>query len=290
MIALLAAARALQFISLMVIFGGSAFVELLHAAKLGVLRGRAPRILFACAATLAIFSAIVWFCLIAGQMSGSWQASVDPSTLKLAAFETRFGNIFLGRLIGLVLLWVLCVSGLRLGRLAMPVLAALLLASLAPISHAAAGGRENPIFGAINDAVHLLTAGFWLGGLVVLALIVSRRSKNPDLQIGALRLFSMWGSFVVGVLIITGLMNTVSILPSTARSLHNSYFTLLLWKVGLASIMVGLAAMNRWHFVPDMANDQARATRFLSVSIRTEIILGMIVVGIAGFLGLTPPY
>lgn len=290
MIALLAATRAIHFVSLMVIFGGSAFAALLRQAKLNGPPVKMTSILFVCAATIAILSAIVWFCLIAGQMSGNWQGSIDPSTLKLTAFGTRFGRIFVGRGIGLGVLWITCVVRNRADRLTMPILAGLLLASLAPISHAAASGRESPVFGTVNDAVHLLTAGFWLGGLMVLALLKSWLGKCNDGRIGALRLFSFWGSLVVAVLIATGLTNAISILPASDRSLHNPYVDLLLWKIALASVMVFLAAMNRWRFVPSLQRNESRAAGYLALSIRSEIILGMTVVAITGYLGLIAPH
>ena len=290
MTALLAATRALHFVSLMVIFGGSAFAALLSQAKLNGPPVKTTSILFICAATLAICSAIVWFCLIAGQMSGSWQGSIDPSTLELTAFGTRFGRIFVGRGTGLGLLWIMCAVGMRPDRITIPILAGLLLVSLAPISHAAAGGRESPVFGTVNDAMHVLTAGFWLGGLMILALLKVSIGKDSDGRISALRLFSSCGSLIVAVLIVTGLTNAASILPSSERSLHNAYVDVLLLKIGLASIMVVLAATNRWHFVPALRRNEIRAAGYLAVSIWTEIILGMTVVGITGYLGLMAPH
>jgi putative copper export protein len=99
MMVLLAAARAVHFASLMTIFGGSTYSMLLRRSKFAPPPATATRILFASAAMLALLTAIAWFCLIAGQMSGSWQGSIDPSILELAASETRFGQILLARLI-----------------------------------------------------------------------------------------------------------------------------------------------------------------------------------------------
>jgi putative copper resistance protein D len=75
-----------------------------------------------------------------------------------------------------------------------------------------------------------------------------------------------------------------------AVSLRSSYFDLLLVKVGLAAVMVGLAALNRWHFGPALRNGGESATRNLARSIGGEIGLGMLVVGIVGCLGLMAPH
>ncbi|HZC38392.1 MAG TPA: CopD family protein [Sphingomicrobium sp.] len=273
----------------MAIFGAGAYAALLRRAALPEPNARYVRVLFVIAATLALISAIAWFSLIAGQMSGSWQGSVDPAVLELAASGTRFGQIFVGRFIGLGVLWFLCI--LRQRGLVVSALAALLLASLAPISHAAAAGAGD--LGAINamgDATHLLTGGFWLGGLLVLAMLVPSHRADPAGLLGPLRLFSIWGSYAVALLVVSGLINAFSILSLSAMSLRNAYFDVLLVKVGLALAMIALAALNRWRFAPALRNGGGRATRNLASSIGAEIALGVTVVGIAGYLGLMPPH
>lgn len=274
----------------MTIFGGSAFAVLLRRAGLGGPPVRSAHLLFLTAASLAVLSGIVWFCLIAGQMSGSWQGSVDPSVLRLAATDTRFGQIFLGRFVALAVLWMICVIRMRPDRPEVWNLAGVLLASLAPISHAAATGGDVPIIRATNDAVHLVTGGFWLGGLIVLMMLVPAHRSQPGGLLGPLRLFSIWGIFVVALLVLTGVINAASILPMAAVSLRSSYFDLLLVKVELAAVMVGLAALNRWHFGPALRNGGESATRNLARSIGGEIGLGMFVVGIVGCLGLMAPH
>jgi putative copper resistance protein D len=287
---LLAIVRAIHFASLMTIFGGSAYAALLARAQLWGSPATATRVLFAIAAALAIVSGIAWFGLIAGQMSGSWRGSLDPAILQLAATGTRFGQIFLERFIGLTVLWLMCALGVRPYSLGIALLAGILLASLGPVSHAAASGGDIAIAGAANDAAHLLTAGFWLGGLVVLVMFVWRHWTDAASLLGALRLFSTWGTAVVALLVVTGLINAVSILPLPEMTLRNDYFDLLLVKVGLASVMIGLAALNRWHFAPALRTGGDKATRHLAYSVGTEIVLGFTVVAVAACLGLTSPH
>lgn len=290
MIALLAAARAIHFVGLMAIFGASTYGLLLRRAGLPEPPVRPERVLFVIASTLALTSAIVWFCLIAGQMSGDWRGSIDPGTLQLAASATRFGQIFVARFIGLATLWFMCAFRTKPHALVVPIFAGLLLISLGPVSHAAAAPGDVALFGAANDAAHLLTSGFWLGGLMVLAILVPRYRAGPAALLGPLRLFSTWGGVAVALLVITGLINAASILPVSARSFHNAYFGLLLVKIGLASLMIGIAILNRWRFAPALENGGPGAVRHLTGSIGIEITLGITVVGIAGYLGLTTPH
>jgi copper resistance protein D len=288
-IALLATARAVHFASLMTTLGGSAYALLLRRAGLLDSPPKGTRALFVTAATLALASGIIWFCLIAGQMSGSWEGSLDPAVLQIAALDTRFGQIFLGRFVGLVTLLMFAFR-MRPDSLGVAILAGVLLASLGPISHAAAIGGDVGIVGAVNDAAHLLTAGFWLGGLMVLAIFLQRHWTDPTSLLGALRLFSIWGTAVVALLVISGLINAISIVPLSMMSLHNPYFILLLVKIGLASVMIGLAALNRWRFAPALRTGDERATQRLAASVGSEIALGFAVVAVAGMLGLMAPH
>ena len=289
MIGFLAAARAIHLASLMSIFGASAYLVLLQCADLPQPSIRATRGLFVTAASLALPSSAIWFSLIAGQMSGSWANSIDLTTLELAASSTRFGQIFLARFAGLAALWLLC-AFVRVNSWAVAILAGLLLASLGPVSHAAAINGDIALAGATNDALHLLTAGFWLGGLMVLALLIPRHWGKPAELLGPLRIFSVWGTYAVALLVTTGLINAMSIVPMSAMSLHTSYFRLLSAKVGLALMMIALASLNRWRFAPHLRTGGEGSVRSLTASVRAEIVLGVIVVAIAGYLGLTAPH
>ena len=289
MIAFLAAARAIHLASLMSIFGASVYGLLLRRADLGEPSIQAMRILLLTAATLALASGILWFCLIAGQMSGSWLNSADLSTLELAGSSTRFGQIFVARVAGLIGLWFMCLST-RVSARAVAILAGLLLASLGPVSHAAAMNGDIAFAGAANDALHLLSAGFWLGGLMVLVLLIPQHWRDPAALLGPLKIFSVWGTLVVALLVATGLINAFSIVPFSPMSLHTSYFGLLSVKVGLALVMIALAALNRWRFAPRLRSGGDEALRSLTASIRAEIVVGIIVVAIASCLGLTSPH
>lgn len=290
MSAWLATARAIHLGSLMIIFGGSAYAALLQQAGLGAPPAKRLRWLFGTAAVFALASGIAWFCMIAGQMSGSWKGALDPATLELTGSATRFGHIFLPRLIGLVALCAVCVVPRRRNGIALPILAGLLLVSLAPVSHAAASDNDSAILGAASDAAHVLAAGWWVGALAALTLMIAGRREDPAALSASLRLFSAWGSFVVGLLVLTGVANALMILPPAAMSLHNLYFTLLLVKVGAALLMMALAALNRWRLAPALQGRGTSSVLNLSRSVGVELVLGLVIVGIVGYLGTMAPH
>ena len=262
---------------------------LLNRAKLPPPPLRAERMLFAGAAALALVSSVVWFCLIGGQMSGDWRGSIDPATLELVARGTRFGQIAVARFAGLVALWLLSMSAAARRSVSVPILAGLLLVLLAPSGHAAAADQGIAIAGAVADGAHLLTAGFWLGALITLATLLLQRAPDRAALPGALGLFSLWGSFAVAILVITGAINAAVIVPLSAANFRDPYFNLLLLKVGLAAMMIGLAALNRWRFAPALDRGQDGAVRHLTGSVGIEIALGIGVVTLAACLGIMGP-
>src|SRR6185436_15657521 len=104
-------------------------------------------------------------------------------------------------------------------------LAAIALALPAATSHAAAASPAGfTVFGATLDAVHLSTAGFWIGGLAVLAILFRR--KEPNILL-ALSLFSDWAMIAVLLLVMTGLINGASILLGDAGAPSLVYLTVL---------------------------------------------------------------
>jgi putative copper resistance protein D len=274
----------------MLIFGGSAYMLLLRRRDNAEPSIKPVHRLFVVAAPLALVSGIVWFCVIAGEMSVDWKGSFDPATLELAGSATRFGRIFLVRLIGMTALCVMCLAARKAASWPVAILAALLLVSLAPVSHAAANGGAIPIFRAANDGMHLLAAGFWLGGLVILALLIGRYWSEAAALIGPLRIFSGWGAAVVALLVLTGVINALTILPLAAMTIRNPYFDLLLLKIALAAAMIGLASLNRWRFAPALPDGGERGVRHLARSVGLELFLGVSIVAVVGYLGTMAPH
>ena len=269
---LLAIARGIYFAALMLLFGGAAFNALLKK-RLPII---APVLLPRWFALLAaLIAAGAWFILATGQMAGE----ITQGAIHQAATATLFGQVFLARLALLL--------GLALVPSRAPVLTALLagaaLALPSATSHAAASSPAGfAVIGASLDAVHLLTGGFWIGGLWVLIRLFARKETNILL---ALSLFSDWAMAAVLVLAMTGLINAVSILLGGSANGHpaTAYLSVLGAKLALVVVMMTLAAINRFKLMPrgrhkTIARNAAR-----------ELGLGFIVVLLAGALGQLPP-
>jgi putative copper resistance protein D len=286
---LFAAVRALHFLSLMAGFGAAAFLTLLSAHSLGGPPERMIRVLFPAAAALAFVTALFWFALVAGNMVGDAGKAFDPTTLKLVASDTEFGRIAVWRVAGLALFFILCLSPRPERMKWLAALAGLLLASLGLTSHAAAAAGEFPLLRAGNDALHLLCAGFWVGGLMVLAGLLGQDRHTPQNLIAPFRLFSRWGTTAVAMLIASGIVNAASILPLKTITPHNAYAEVLAAKIALALFMIGLAVANRLQLVPALGIRNGHLTQQLALNVAAEILLGVAVIAIVGYLGQMAP-
>jgi putative copper resistance protein D len=269
------------------VFGAAAFLSLLRARGLARPPECAIRGFFPAAAANAFLTALIWFALVAGNMVGDVGKALDPATLRLVASGTEFGRIAVWRIAGLFLLVGFCVTRARQNVVAG--LAALLLASLGLTSHAAAAAGVLPMLRAGNDAIHLLCAGFWVGGLIVLAGLLWRDHRAPQRLIAPFRLFSRWGTGAVALLIVSGIANATFILPVKTITPHNAYADILALKIALALFMVGLAVANRLQLVPALAVRNGHLTRQLGLNVAAEILLGVAVIAIVGYLGQMAP-
>jgi putative copper resistance protein D len=271
---ILAGARGLYYCALLSLFGELAFGLLLRA-KLPVILAPNDKAIRWSALTLALAGGTAWLLAAAGQMAGalSWDALAATIT------ATLFGQLFVARTIALLGLALAFFS--RHGAKPALLLAAIALALPAATSHAAASSPAGfAVLGTLLDAVHLLTAGFWIGGLVVLAMLFRRGEPNMLL---ALSLFSEWAMIAVLLLVMTGLINGASILLGDTGAPSLSYLAVLGAKLALVAVMLSLAILNRLRLMP--AGEHLRIAR----NAAWELGLGLIVVLLAGVLGQLQP-
>ena len=265
----IAVARGVYFALLMLLFGSALFDALLKKRLPVIAAVRLPRLW---ALLLALIAGCAWFALAATQMAGEW----TQRAILQAATATLFGQVFLVR--ALVLLSLVFVLK---HEKAVALLAAMALVLPAVTSHAAASSPAGfTAIGMILDATHLLSCGFWIGGLAVLAALFAR--KEPNILL-ALSLFSELAMIAVLLLVMTGLVNAASILLGGEGPAPPLYLGVLSAKLGLVLIMLGLAAANRFWLMP---RAQRRA---IARNTGVELGLGMVVVLLAGLLGQLPP-
>ncbi|MFY0728962.1 copper homeostasis membrane protein CopD [Pseudomonas sp. NFX15] len=273
--------RFLHFIVVLMLFGAWVFRPLL-------LRGESaldPRLarLSRWLAVVALASGVCWLVLITASMAGTWDAAFDPATLQLVLGNTFFGQVWRWHLLFNLILVALLLTPLRASLVLRLVLGGLLLATLAPIGH---GAMLDGIAGQLlilNQLVHLICVGAWLGGLMLLVMIL-RAPAEHSIRV-MLQRFSGVGYGLVAGLLITGLIN-VRVLTGAfwPTPLFTGFALILLIKAALVVTMLGLAFFNRLRI-----DDCEQRLPALRTSVMLEWMLGIGAVAAVSLLGTLPP-
>lgn len=268
MTAFLIFVRLLHEASLMVLFGSAALLALLSTkipelaleSRLLMLGRRA-------AALAALLSAPVWIALtVAGTAGGLSAQLLLPRFLLLLALPVA---VWRGQV-----------------RPTM-VLSGLLLCLIAISSHTAEASPFGfRIIGATSDGLHLLTGGYWIGGLCVLASLLAQRAAAPRLG-AAISLFAEWGMIAVALLVMTGMINASMVLLGTPGHDASAYLLVLAVKILLVTAMIGLALVNQYRLLPDL--DRSDNAVRMKRHVVWELGLGLIVIGLAMTLAVLPP-
>lgn len=245
----------------------------------------------------SVASGAAWLAAEAANMSGMPLAqAMHPDMLSLVLGKTAFGRVWVLRLGITVALCVLLLAMRRITdqkgslRLAAGALiaAAAYLGTLAWAGHASAGQGLDRSVRIVSDAVHVLAAGAWLGGLPALAYVL-RSAPSHDVAARATRRFSTLGVMSVGALVVTGLIIAWHLVGTLPALIGTEYGRLLLAKLALFAPMVSLAAVNRCYLTPRViAYDRIALGRLRSNAL-WEATIGIVVVSIVAVLGVTSP-
>jgi copper resistance protein D len=248
-------------------------------------------------AVVALLSALSLLLAITANMAGAAVAMLDPDTIGKVLFGTSFGQVWCWHLVFALLLIGTCVVRRASWRIpAILVLALLLLVSLGWTGHAVAEQGPAQCIHQINQMVHLLAAGLWLGGLVPLAWLLGRaRSSSGTAWISAARdvvpRFSQMGYAAVALLAATGAINTLLLVGSTQALVGTPYGRLLGLKILLFLTMVAVALFNRFRLLPCLGREAQESTTIaaLTRSVLCEQGIGLVILAVVSVLGTLPP-
>ena len=280
MATLLVLCRFVHFIVVLLMFGACVFRPLLLGAGPQPALDRQLLRITRALAWVGLLSGVTWLLLITASMAGSWDAALQPATVQLVLGKTFFGQVWTWHLLFNLLLVIALARPWPALRL--PLLA-LLLVTLAPVGHGAMLDGLSGRLLILNQVVHLACVGAWLGGLLVLVLIL-RRPKGYGLE-PILRRFSGVGYGLVAGLLVTGLIN-VRVLTGQLwpTPLFSGFALILLVKVMLVLGMLALALLNRLRIE---RCDERHAS--LKASELLEWLLGIAAVAAVSLLGTLPP-
>jgi len=202
--------------------------------------------------------------------------------------DTRFGLISAIR-IGLAAVLAVLIHW-PATRLLQVFAAAGLIGLLAFVGHAGATPGTAGGIHLGSDAIHLLAAAGWLGGLPAFALVLAAARADParhGFAIAVTRRFSWLAAACVGALLATGIVNAWNLLNGPRDLIATDYGRLLLLKLGLFAAMLAIAAANRFHLTPRLP--ALGALRALQRNSLAETGLGLGVLLFVGALGTLSP-
>jgi putative copper resistance protein D len=243
---------------------------------------------------LMLLSGIAIVPLVAARMAGEDSAAVDPSIIETVLSATSFGHRWCWHLLFTLLLLVGAAVARR--RHAMNLIwAALALASLGWVGHAAGASGWVGLGRELNQSIHLLAAGLWLGGLLPLGWLLGRVRSGEEgfgaFGRHALPAFSQMGYAAVAAIAITGIVNTLILVGSIDALYETDYGLLLSLKILLYLAMVAVALRNRFRLMPRFADRNGAAGSALYRSVLIEQAIGLGILAAVSVLGTwAPPF
>jgi copper transport protein len=133
--------------------------------------------------------------------------------------------------------------------------------------------------------LHGIAVAYWIGALAPLATLARR---GADRLVPTLHRFSNLAIPVVALLVLTGVVLAVVQLESLHALTTTNYGLLLLVKTSLVIVLLGLSALNRFHFTPQLGSDPAE-TRQLARSILAECVIALGILAVVAGWRFTPP-
>jgi copper resistance protein D len=272
----------------MLLWGASAYLSTLVPSHLAQDIGQRLRSFAIVAAAVAIATTIVSLPLETAMIGEGWSDALDLTTIRAVLFETSIGQAWRVQAIAALILAATLALAPRRRPVATALAAGFLLASIALTGHAAMQDGWPGVAHRVNDAVHVLSSGAWLGALVPLLIILWRVDvREADL---ALRRFSTTGHVIVALVIASGVIDTVFVLGRWPTDWSSPYQAMLASKIALVAVMVGLAMANRYVLVPRITphwpSGVLSAIRLGTIG---EIALGVGIVGLVSIFGMLDP-
>ncbi len=215
-------------------------------------------------------AATLTFALVAIFLGGS---SLLHST---HAGGTRFGHVLeIAVLVAAAGATAAAVSTVYPRLLALAAAASLALLAAPPLAgHAIDAGRPQPLSFAA-DLVHVVTAAFWVGGLLQLALLLRNREEGE-----AARRFSRLVLPAVAALALTGVGRALVELTAVSQLWTTGYGQAILVKSGLVALLVALGRLSRGRL-----GSAARLLRSVSAELA---VLAVVVAAVAVLTALRP--
>ena len=287
----LAACRFLHDASAMLLFGAFAYLATLVPQELAWEVGRRLQSARVLLIALAVATTAAALPVQTALIGDGWPDALDPATVRAVLFETSVGGAWQAQAAAALLVAAALAVRAPYRQAATALAAGLLVMSLALTGHAVMQEGWLGLAHRVNDAVHVLSGGAWLGALVPLLLTLAalndpERSGAAEM---ALRRFSSAGHVAVALVVLSGVINTILVLGRWPTDWSSPYQAMLAAKIALVVTMVGLALVNRYGFVPRLAAHRPAAVRAIRSGTIAELALGLGIIGLVSVFGMLAP-
>ncbi len=252
----------------------------------------------ALAGLLAFHSALAYFLIQVGTISGSGVAGMFDWTMINLLLDTPLGDSSLLRLTSFVAMFLLALFYLyRIRELQSPpeqLFYSRLFALLFLCALIAAGSFRSTghlaVFGntaQLAIALHLLAFGTWVGALLPLAWLCN----SPDIaQLKTnMQRFGAHARFILIVLLAAGIYMLTELLTTPSDLIATPYGFALSIKLALVGLLLLLAARHRWFLVPALGTQEAGLK--LQRSIYVELVVALVLLCVTAYFStmLAPP-
>lgn len=237
-------------------------------------------------AFLLLITSVAVYLLQAGQVGDGWADTISVDIWSDLS-ETAFGYWWLIHF-ALTIIFCVMLCVLRTQKW-WPVLAILCLASYGMTGHTAVHDGYFAWFYSAVQIIHLLAAAFWFGGLMIvvklLPLMLSIDTKSAAIR--ALIRFSKAGHIAVIALILAGAFNIISVLGWPLQFMMSPYMGMLGAKLAAIAVLIGLAILNRYYWVPRFTAEYARKA-FYRMTL-SELVILLVVMALSSTLATFSP-
>jgi putative copper export protein/mono/diheme cytochrome c family protein len=236
---------------------------------------------------LALLAGLAWLTVASAVIAGTQGIAMTLHAMPVVALKAQFGRWVVLRL-GLLIVVLVLPLERHLPYAAAIVLAGAAVAVQPLIGHAGAIGGSLGMGLVASEALHLIAAGAWLGGL--LPLFIAIRILPVEAAAAACRSFTPIGLSAVVLLAGTAMVQIAQFIGGLPGLFGTAYGHIALVKVGLLLLLLLLATLNRFVLTERVAGaDSVAARRHMRRSIAAETALGALVVMTAAFLAQSTP-
>ena len=164
--------------------------------------------------------------------------------------------------------------------------AVMAIASLAFTGHAATAAPQWLMRWAVP--LHALCAAYWLGALPLLMGSLRGETSDHDARRNVVR-FSAYALVAVTLLLVLGVTTAIVQVAHLALLWRTTYGLVLVGKLVAVALLLGVAAHNKWHATPLLADDGVAGRAVFVRAIRAEYVLFAGILALTAMLGQMEP-